>query len=226
MAEDKKASDPRMVQYSSNSKTQRPSADNERPLPAQVVPTGQAVARKKSIGKKFREQFAGDDAKTVGVYLLVDVVVPALKNLLYDLGNEGLKRTLFGGSARPGAVGTIIGSTLASTSRTAYSSFSKATPNPATQIGPSTEMTPQQRAMHDFSGIILQSREQAYQIIDVLSGLIDDYGAATVNDFYACIGQTPEFTAVKYGWKSLGSAEVRHIREGYLLEMPRPVVLE
>ena len=226
MAEDKKASDPRMVQYSSNSKTQRPSAENERPLPAQVVPTGQAVARKKSIRKKFREQFAGDDAKTVGVYLLVDVVVPALKNLLYDLGNEGLKRTLFGGSARPGAVGTIIGSTLASTSRTAYSSFSKAAPNPATQIGPSTEMTPQQRAMHDFSGIILQSREQAYQIIDVLSGLIDDYGAATVNDFYACIGQTPEFTAVKYGWKSLGSAEVRHIREGYLLEMPRPVVLE
>lgn len=227
MAEDKKASDPRMVQYSSNSKSkQRPNADPERPLPAQVIPTGQAVTRKKGLGRKFREQFAGDDAKTVGMYLLVDVVVPALKNLLYDLGNEGLKRSLFGGGSRPGAVGTIIGSTLASTSRTAYSSFSKAAPNPATQIGPSSEMTPQQRAMHDFSGIVLQTREQAYQIVDILSGLIDDYGAATVNDFYACIGQTPEFTAVKYGWKSLSQVEVRHIREGYLLEMPRPVVLE
>lgn len=222
MAEETQPIRPKTVDYSANSNSSKSSKEDSRPLPQQVV-TGAVVERKKSLGRKFKDQFAGDDAQTVGQYLLFDVVLPATKNLIFDMLTEGAKRMLFGGT-RPmsSGMGSVLGS------RTNYSSYSGG--RQTTIIAPgspaSREMTPQQRAMHDFSGVILSSRGEAEEIIEVLSNLIDQYSAATVNDFYACIGQTPEFTAVKYGWKSMAQAQVRQTRDGYLLELPRPAILE
>lgn len=223
MAADNPSEKPTIVNYTSNRKTEKTPDKPERPLPKAVVPAGSAIERKKTIGRKFREQFAGDDAQTVGQYLLFDVVIPATKNLIFDLGREGLQRILFGGNrpAQSSIAGTILGS------RTSYSSYSRNSgPQSNDNQKSNPGMTSQQRALHDFSGVILQTREQGLAVIDVLSQIIDDYGAATLNDFYACIGETPDFAAVKYGWRSVAQAEVRHIREGYLLELPKPVVLE
>ena len=213
---------PKSVNYSANSKTVKASTEVERPPIAQVVESGTTKERKKSLGRRFREQFAGDDAKTVGQVLLFDVVVPATKNLLFDLVREGAQRLLFGGSrpAQSSVIGTVLGS------RTSYSSFSKPqTVQTPTQA--SAGMTPEQRAMHDFSGVIFPTREQATLVIDTLSDYIENFGTVSVNDFYAAIGESPTFTSVKYGWTSLAQAQVRHIgRDGYLLEMPKPKLLE
>lgn len=222
MAADNPSEAPKTVNYSSNSKNSKVEAPSDRPQIAQVVPSGTAKERKKSVGRKFREQFAGDDAQTVGQYILFDVVVPATKNLIFDIVKEGFQRLLFGGTRPPGqgVVGTVLGS------RTSYSSFSK----PQTVTTPSAAsagMTPEQRAMHDFSGVIFPTREQATLVIDTLSDYIQNYGAVSVNDFYAAIGESPMFTSVKYGWTSLSQAQVRHIgAQGYLLEMPKPKLLE
>lgn len=213
---------PKTVHYGSNSKASKDAAVPDRPVPEQIV-TGEVVARKKGIGTRFRESFGGDSAGTVGQYLVLEVILPAVKNLIFDLGTEALKRSLFGGT-RSG-VGVVSSSILGS--RTNYQAFgSRATPAVAAAAPPGGSLSPQQRAMHDFSGVILQSREQGLEVIDQLSELIETYGTATVNDFYAMVGLSSEFTNVKYGWKSLAQAQVRHIREGYLLDMPKPIVLE
>lgn len=220
---DENPSGPAKTTYSSNSRVVK-SGDNEpeRPRVRQVVPPGQAVERKKSMGSKFREQFAGDNARNVGEHLLLEVIVPQTKNLIFELGREFLQRILFG-SNRP--ISSVVGSVIGN--RTSYTSYSKNPQGGAPSSMLPAAMTPQQRSMHDFSGTILPEREMGLQVIDVLSTLIADYGAATVNDFYDCIGQTPDFAAVKYGWKNLSQATVRHIgRDGYLLEMPKPMLLE
>lgn len=213
---------PKSVNYSANSKTVKATNEVDRPPISQVIESGTTKERKKSLGRRFREQFAGDDAKTVGQVLLFDVVVPATKNLLFDLVREGAQRLLFGGSrpASSSVIGTVLGS------RTSYSSFSKPQ-TVQTPTAASTGMTPEQRAMHDFSGVIFPTREQATLVIDTLSDYISNYGTVSVNDFYAAIGESPTFTSVKYGWTSLAQAQIRHIgRDGYLLEMPKPKLLE
>lgn len=215
-------STPNPSKYSSNSRAAKSSNEPERPKITQVVPTGTSVERKKTIGVKFRENFAGDDAQTVGQVLLFDVIIPATKNLLFDLVREGAQRLLFGG-ARP-ASSSVVGSVLGS--RTSYSSFSKPQ-TVTTQSQQSLGMTPEQRAMHDFSGVIFPTREQATLVIDTLGDYIENFGSVSVNDFYAAIGESPQFTSVKYGWTSLAQAQVRHIgRDGYLLDMPKPRLLE
>lgn len=222
MAAEKSPETPKSVNYSSNSKAVKPSSDTERPAIVQVVESGTTTERKKGVGRRFREQFAGDSAQIVGQVLLFEVVIPATKNLLFDLVREGASRLLFGGSRPAGnsVIGTVLGS------RTSYSSFSK--PQAVqTPTASSSGMTPEQRAMHDFSGVIFPTREQATLVIDTLSDYISNFGTVSVNDFYAAIGESPTFTSVKYGWTSLAQAQIRHIgREGYLLEMPKPKLLE
>lgn len=219
MTDDNKPETPITVNYSTNSaaaKKGNPTEDRK-PLELSITP-GAAVAKKPGIGKKFREQFAGDSASTVGQYLLIDVAVPALKNFLWDLGSEALKRTLFGGSSRPSS--GIGASILGSRSGTNYTKYS----GNASQG--QREVTPATRATNDFSDVLVPTRAEGEEVLDQLQNYIDEYGVVSVNDYYAALGISADFTAVKYGWKSISSAEVRHTREGYLLVMPRPQILE
>lgn len=212
---------PKNVDYSSNSKAAKKTPAEERPVVQAVVPVGAATVRKKGVGAKLREQFVGDSAQSVGQYLLLEVLMPATKNLIFDLGREGLQRLLFGGS-RPASsvVSSVVGGV-----RTSYSSFSKPAQGPQTTIMPTPGGNEAPRNVLDFSGVVLPSREDCVKVLDVLSDLIESYGQATLNDFYACIGQTTDFTTVRYGWQSLGQAHVRPVREGYYLELPRPTIL-
>lgn len=227
MTDPNPAGTPKIVNYGSNSKAAKAETPAVTPSAVPQVVTGVVTERKKTLGRKFREQFRGDDARTVAELVIFDVVLPAMKNLIFDVGTEALKRTLFGG-ARPGGVvaSSVLGSARAV--GTNYRAFSGSTPAAIAAAGTpaSRDMTPEQRAMHDFSGILLDNRADAELVRDVLTQQIDDFGVATVNDFYAAVGVTPEFTSVKYGWKTLAQAQVRQTRDGYLLEMPRPQFLD
>lgn len=219
MTDDKTPEKPITVNYSSNAASAK-KGDKPAGQPALELNIAAGVAKEKkpSLGKKFREQFAGDSASTVGQYILIDVVVPAVKNLIWDIGSEGLKKFLFGGSNRPSS-GVIGASILGSRSGTNYTKYSGG----ASQ---QREITPATRATNDFSDVLVPTRAEGEEVLDQLQNYIDQYGVVSVNDYYAALGISADFTAVKYGWKSISSAEVRHTREGYLLVMPRPQILE
>src|SRR5690606_24426648 len=98
MPEDTPPEKPVVVNYSSNSNKSKQPSDAEKPKIKQVT-SGTVVERKKSLGSKFKETFAGDDAQSVGNYLLFDVIIPATKNLISDMVSQGIERLLFGTSA-------------------------------------------------------------------------------------------------------------------------------
>lgn len=216
MSEDNEQKPP-VVNYSSNSNKSK-KVDKPDKVVKQIT-SGAVVERKRSLGTKFKETFAGDDAQTVGNYILFDVIIPATKNLISDMVREGVDRFLFGSSsrARSGHSSSLVGN------RTSYNTMYKGSGKP---VLPAREMSTRGRAVHDFGEIILESRGEAEEVIDALVELIDTYGAATVADLYACVGISANFPDTKYGWTSLSTASVRHIREGYLLDLPRAGVLE
>ena len=82
------------------------------------------------------------------------------------------------------------------------------------------------RARHNFDDIILESRGEAEEVLSHLVDLTEDYGMASVADLYDLVGVTSNFTDNKYGWDNLSSGRVVPVRGGYLLELPRPIVLD
>lgn len=217
---------PNLVNYASNSKSHVPSNPTNHPEPEKIV-TGRVLERKKSLGSKFREQFVGDDARSVWAHLLLDVIIPSTKNLLYDMVVEGARRKLYGGAgpSRP-----LTGRFAQGPTPVNYTAYSSQAPGRVSSPDPAgsaqRELARQKRSMMDMTGVILETREEGLMVLDRLTDMIEQYGAAQVVDFYAMVGLPRDFTDVKYGWTSLASAQVRQIPEGFLLDLPKPRILE
>lgn len=177
------------------------------------VTEGEAIQRKKPLGRKIAETFTGEDAKSAGMYILMDVLIPAAKNMISDAVSQGVERMLFGES-RPRSSG--------SSTRTGHTSYNKMYSSPNS---PGRTISRRARATHDFGEIILASRAEADEVLDNLSAIISQYDQATVTDLYELVGITGNYTDDRYGWTDLRGSGVRYVREGYLLDLPAPEAL-
>ncbi|HEY2455627.1 MAG TPA: hypothetical protein VGI71_24030 [Scandinavium sp.] len=200
------------VNYPSNSK-QGQKRESERAKPEKVV-EGEVVQRKKSTAGRFLSKFISDDSQGVGEYVIMEVLLPAAKNMVSDAVSQGIERLLFG-DAKPSRSG-----------HRAYTNYSRnATGQRYIPGSPMSDPRPplsrQARASHDFDDIIIASRAEAEEVLDRLRDLINQYEVATVSDLYDLVGLTGEFTDDKWGWDDLRSASIRAIRGGYLLNLPR-----
>lgn len=175
------------------------------------VTTTTVTKKKSNFGTKAISAFVGEDIHNVGEYLLYDVTIPAIKNTLSDLVSQGIERLLFGESS-PRSCNTSGGS------RVSYGSYSR----PGLAPGNRRDASPRTRRYHDFSEIELESRDEAYLVIDRLGDLIEEYGLATVADLYDLCGITTEYTDENWGWTSSRNMSVIRSRHGYMLQLPKP----
>src|SRR5690606_41700053 len=91
---------------------------------------------------------------------------------------------------------------------------------------PERSVSNRARTAHNFDDIGLETRVEAEEVIDQLFELVSKYGHASVADLYGLLGVTANYTDEKYGWTDLRGSKPVKVREGYLLDLPRPEVLE
>lgn len=87
-------------------------------------------------------------------------------------------------------------------------------------------MSRRARSNHDFDEIVLETRVEAEEVIDGLFALISQYETATVADLYELLGESGNFQDEKWGWMDMRGAGVSRIKNGYLLDLPRPEPLD
>lgn len=208
---------PTNSQVSKTPKEKKP--EKERP---EKVISGEAVQRKKGLGRKIAETFTGDDARTVGEFVIFDVIVPASKAMISDAVSQGIERMLFGDVRRRPNGGPRVGTPSHHTAYTAFSRPTSSSPGRAFEPdGPRRSMTRRARATHDFDEIVLPSRGEAELVLDKLSDILAAYDVVTVSDLYDLVGITGSFTDDKWGWFNLRDASFTRVRDGYLLDLPK-----
>lgn len=193
----------------------------EQPAPKRVrkVVSGPVVRRKTPLSRRIVETFTGDDAQTVGGYVLFEVVIPALKTLLSDVASQGVERLLFG-EVRPRSSSPYRHAPRTNYDRM-YSSGSYRREEPRRSSPP-----PRSRSSQDTGEIILRSRSDAEDVLEALSSLLDQYDVATVADLYELVGITGSFTDDKWGWTDLRGTRIVREHQGYLLLLPRPQAID
>lgn len=177
------------------------------------IVVGKVTKRKRPLKVRLREAFLGDDATTVGTYILQEVIVPAAKNMLADAASQGAERMLFGDSRGRSKVS-------GRPSYTSYSSYSRQDRDRP------RELSRKARAIHKFDEIILTDRGEAEEVLDRLVDLTHTYETASVADLYDLIGITSDYTDDQWGWSDLRLAQVARVRGGYLIDLPRPVPID
>jgi hypothetical protein len=185
----------------------------------QRVISGDVVRKRKSLRKQFSETFVAGDLKSSIRFVIMDVMLPAAKDMVVEAGSQGIEKLIFGDSRRRG-------STTPQSGPTGYVNYTRYAMGGASRMtSPQRALSRQGRARFDFDEIILDSRSEAEEVIDRLFDLVSRYESATVADLYELVGLSSSHTDHKWGWTDVRGAGVSRVRGGYLLDLPEPEAL-
>ena len=154
---------------------------------------------------KLKDVFVNEDAKNIKSYIFSDVLVPAIKKLLYDIVNDGASMLLFGNtsSGRKKTIGSNV----------SYRQFYDSKVE---------DRRPVSSSRFDYDDLIFESRGEAEAALSKMDEVIDAYGTVSVADLYDMCELTAPYTSNKYGWSNIQTAEVARLRDGgYVLKLPR-----
>lgn len=205
--------------YPSNSKRvkEETSEKIEEKPEVQKIVTGIVRKQKKGFFKRIDQTMFGDDMRSVGTYVLQDILIPATKDLIVDTIRGGIEVAVYGErQSRNGRKGVY----------TNYDRVSYRSDRDRDRERDRRGVSRSARSRHDFDDIVLDSRGEAEDVRIHLLDLCNEYGQATVADFYDLVGVTSSFTDNKYGWTDLRSASVSRVRDGYLINLPRTELLD
>lgn len=203
-----------MEEYKSNShksrEEQQAAVTTEKKV--KKVVNGSVKAKKKSEIQKFADVFIQEDAQKVKSYILMDVLVPAVKKAISDIVTNGIDMILYGDTGHTKKSG--------SASKISYRSYYDKKNERRDYASNRT------RTGYDYDDIILDNRGEAEEVLFRMDELIDTYGLVSVADFYDLVGITGNYTDNKYGWTDIRSASVVRVHgNGYMIKLPRALPL-
>lgn len=182
------------------------------------VVNSKARIREKSLGTKFRETFIGEEVGEAKSYILFDVIVPAIKEMIVDTVENAVEMIFgVGGSGRRRS-----GKSRSSGESVSYTAYYKSKSDGDRR--PVAKRDSDDR--YESKEIIVDTRGEAEELLDVLMEHLDTYKKVSVGDLYDYMEKTPDFTDYKYGWTNLRNAYIKRVRDGYLLVLPRVIPLD
>jgi hypothetical protein len=177
--------------------------------------TGVATVKKKSEIKKFTDVFISEDAGSIKSYILMDVLVPAIKKAVSDIVTDGISMILYGTTRGKG------GNNSNNTTRISYNNYS----NKASMYSNQNDQ-PRARTGFEYDDILFNSKGQAEEALDQMEEIIKTYHMVSIADMYDVAGLTAfPSTYNKYGWKDISSAVSCRVQDGYIIKMPRAIDL-
>ncbi len=199
------------MDYQSNSHKSKEEKATTPDKKVEKVTTGVVVEKKPTLGQKFKNLFFGGEFRGASRYIAGDVLLPAFRNLLVDATTKGVERVVYGESMqtrrRPVDYGT----------RVQYN-------NPLSTQRDRARLPDQpirsRQPRRDLNDFVLASREDAALVLERLIDILDKYEVASVADLYDLTGLPSSHVDNKWGWTYLNNAEIRQVRNGYLLDLP------
>lgn len=176
------------------------------------VVNGNVSMRKKTSLRKVADIFFQRDINDVKTYLLTDVLIPEIRDAIYNLAMNGLDMMLYDGKRTH--------KTSSNPMRINYGAkFNQPT-------RPESSSSPRTKSGLNFDDVIFDDRMDAEEVLNQMLNIIEQYDSVSVADFCELAGIPSEYPERKYGWTSLGAAEVKRISGGgYILKLPRVVLL-
>lgn len=184
--------------------------------PAKII-KGSTKEVKKSVGKKIGEFFFEENGKSVVAWLVEDVLKPGIKDLFYDMIVNGARGAFYGTGRRSRSESS------SSYERNRYENRFKSNSQRR------TENKPQRRNGGFDIEEIFETHQDAQDVLDAMKLRIEKFGMTTVGDYYDFIGKTApsgQYTTADWGWDDLTDVTVRHNRDGFYIDLPRPVHLD
>lgn len=202
--------------YQSNANKNKPKAKAEKKITR--VTQGEVIVQKKSIGKRIKGIFIAADFGSVARHVIYEVLIPAARNMVYDVTTKSIERTLYGDNAFRRRNTNIFGQPRITYNQPVSRPYSSPLSSSITQSQGPRGPAPQ-RSVSD--NIIFATRQEAELVLERLNDVLDQYDVVSLGDLYELIGAPSSHTDQKWGWTvGFSDAPIRQVREGYIIDLP------
>lgn len=169
-------------EFSNSNKSKQQLAERKKE-PIKPVISG-ASRKKKGFLATTRDVFISDDAGSIGKYIIMDVLVPAIKQAISTIFKDGIDILLYGQNGNPNRKSSGVG-------RVSYSGFYK------DRFTPETQKT---ETRFGYDELLYDTKQDAIEVLNTMDDILNAYGEASVADMYEASHATPEWTYNNYGW--------------------------
>ena len=206
-------------EYKPNSYKSREEQQKQANLPdtekrVEKVVQGKVQVKKNNI-HKFTDVFISEDIANVKSYILMDVLVPAIKKAVSDIVTNGIDMILYGESSRD--------RNRSSGSKISYVNYYDRKSNERRYDEPRGSTS---RDTLGYDDIKFDTRRDAEAVLDQMEALIENFSYVTVADLFDMVDVTAPFTGNRYGWTNISTAEVVSTRDGYRIKLPRASLID
>lgn len=167
---------------------------------------GTVKSKKKNGIDRLKDNFISEDAANIKTYVVMDVLIPAVKKAICDIVKNGVDMILYGESGR------------SNRRPSEYVSYDRRYLDRGDSRFYNADRA---RIGYNYNDIILETRGEAEDVLARMDELIELYGMVSVADLYDLVGITGNYTDNKYGWTNIRNAEPVHVRDGYMLRLPK-----
>ena len=204
-----------MDDYKPNSHRYKEEKQSVEERKVEKIVKGKVKTRKKGEIRKLADSFISEDIGNIKTYVINEVLIPTIKNTIWDAFTNSLDMILFKGNNHSKKRSNY------NVPYVSYRSYSDKKDDRYSVSEPRGKTT-----RFDLDDIIFETRGEAEAVRMQMNEIIDVYDAVSVADLYDMVDLTAPFTGNKYGWTNIRNAEVVRVREGYILKLPRPSVIK
>jgi hypothetical protein len=173
-----------------------------------------SVKKTSEASRKLQES-----SHEIGEYAIREVLIPGLKNALWDIATTSLNILLYGeASSGRRSSGAPFTSSINYASTNNINKLNRRS-DPRRSNVKRTSMRPEEE-------IIFERKSDADMVLDQMREAIQSFGTVSVQSLFDMCDKTAPWTANKYGWMDLEDAYVDRTREGYILRLPRSLPLD
>ena len=204
--------------YKSNSNKSRETGARELPEKKKLdkLDIGNVKVKKKSGFSRFRDSVIKEDAHNVGSFVMEELFIPKLIDMIVDMGKGAIEMAFYGetrsadrGRRSPG-------------SRIAYGSYYEDDSRRYRDRGRDRYRD----EVYYYDEVKLDSRSDAEAVLDGMYGALDQYKVVTVADLFDLVGMPGRYTDNKWGWTDLRGSYIRKVGREYLIELPKPMPID
>lgn len=198
-----------MQEYKPNSQLSKErQAEAAREKKFEKVVSGNVKTRENKK-RKFFGNFIAEDSGSVMDIVVNDVILPAVKKLI----SEGVATT----------IDTLLYGESRSDKRRSSDkvSYRKYYDERYGDRRESESRRTRSGGRFDYDDILFDTRGEAEVVLKHMRDAIKEYQLVSVGDMYDMSDESCPFTYYDYGWTSLRTAEVKRVRDGYIIDLPR-----
>ena len=211
------------TEFPGNSKHPNPQPDGKESKKIESVVSAEAIARKRSLGKRLKDVFIGGDSRSVLHYVIMDVLVPQAKDMITEAASQGFERLIYGESRPNRRMGPRPGSGPSPTNYTRYAVRGN---NPIGRFERESRQPTASVRTQEIDDILLATRVEADTVLEHMYDLLKEYETVSVADLRSLVGWSSSHIDLKWGWTDLHGSGIQRVRDGYVLNLPRPQSLE